>query len=247
MPKPTQLSGFGPRFFCPKRCKAVLAEAKPPQISAFGLYFPKGNVRSRLPFPFSPNRRKESFWRWPKPTQTTGFGRLISRREMSAAGNRREKAGDSDRLGRNRHGESKRLRETHREGRGRRTRLSFPSSPQARPEQPVGPRTINQKADFARRLRPVRAESARSETGVRPGLTPGRAKSANPFIVPPFPRSPERSLQSRAASRTRGARRPLSGEAVYGPDSPESKQVRRARSRRTGRKAKVTAAKRRTL
>ena len=88
------------------------------------------------------------------------------------------------------------------------------SPPQARPACPVGPRTINQQADFARRLRPVRAESARSETGVRPGLTPGRAKSANPFIVPP-----SSVLRSGACSREprhgrRGARRPLSGGAV---------------------------------
>ena len=103
--------------------------AKPPKTTSFGLYFPKGNARSRLPVHSAQTGARRPFGFSQGTPQTTGFGRLISRREMSAAGNRREKAVDSDRQGRNRHGESKRLRETHREGRGRRTRLSFPSSP----------------------------------------------------------------------------------------------------------------------
>ena len=103
--------------------------AKPPKITAFGLYFPKGNVRSRLPVHSAQTGARRPFGFSQGTPQTTGFGRLISRREMSAAGNRREKAVDSHRQGRNRHGESKRLRETHREGRSRQTRLSFPRSP----------------------------------------------------------------------------------------------------------------------
>ena len=103
---------------------------------------------------------------FPKPTQTpvlgrgsiaqsaasvSAFGLSVFRRKTSAAGNRREKAVDSDRYGRNRHGVRERC-------------------------------------------------TARA-------LTPGRPNPPhlNRSLVPPFPRSPERSLQSRVASRTTGS------------------------------------------
>ena len=128
-------------FRCPRRCKAVLARSQTAADIRLWALFPEGKCPQPSLRPFSPNRRKESFWPRPKPTQTTGFGRLISRREMSAAGNRREKADDSGRNGRNRHGESKRPRKTHREGRSRRTRLSSPRSPQRR--QAPGSRSLS--------------------------------------------------------------------------------------------------------
>ena len=107
--------------------------------------FPEGKCPQPFPFPFSPNRRKESFWPRPKPTQTTGFGRLISRKGNVLSW---KSAGEGRRF-RPVRAESAR-REEPVYGPGPLSGTAAPAapqpfsrSPQARPARPVGPRTIN--------------------------------------------------------------------------------------------------------
>ena len=70
---------------------------------------------------------------------------------------------------------------------------------------------INHRADFGRRFHRDTKASRGNRTGVRPVSGPGSLREGRSrrtltvLLVLPFPRSPERSLQSRAASRTTGS------------------------------------------
>ena len=75
-PKPTQLSGFGPRSCCPRRCKAVLTRSQTAEDNRLWALFPEGKCPQPSPRPFSPNRRKAALWLQPRDTADDRFWAL---------------------------------------------------------------------------------------------------------------------------------------------------------------------------
>ena len=129
-PKADADPGFGPRFNCPKRCFSQ-------RFWAFS--FPEENFRS-----WNHGGRRPAI-----PAGTDGIGTVRPWASALGSPGRPAIPAGTDGIGTVRPWASA----LGSPGRPRPPDLSrLPRSPQARPEQPVGPRTINLRADFGRRF-----------------------------------------------------------------------------------------------